>query len=103
MPLLMFSEAEALRFCNGCARSLPLDSFSPRADRPGQRRPRCKECHSRAGAIWRSLNPDYQREWVKANPTRVAASLRKRAEKLEALSTTQQQEHHHAQIHQASE
>lgn len=76
------------KLCNGCSRSLPLDAFSPRADRPGQRRPRCRECHARAGAIWRSLHPDYQRQWKQANPSKVAGYLRRRADKIDPPKET---------------
>lgn len=70
------------KLCNGCGRTLPLEDFAPRTDRPGQRRPRCRACHNQISACWRARNPDYQRQWVKDNPAKVAAYLRARADRL---------------------
>ena len=76
------------KMCDGCLRTLPLDEFPTRKHRgPHSRVSRCRTCRNRASAIWRSLHPDYQREWVARNPLKVAGYLRAQAARLEASVT----------------
>ncbi len=71
-----------LKRCGGCSRVWPLSVkyWHRRPSRPLGFSSRCRECRNEDTVAWREQHPDY-----KPDPARVAASLRRRADRLEAL------------------
>jgi hypothetical protein len=74
---------ETVKHCNGCGRWLPLDGFARRRDRPSGRASRCKDCCNVRTRAWHALHPTYAHDYRKAHPEKLAASLRRQADKLD--------------------
>jgi hypothetical protein len=59
--------------CITCHKELPIDDFGRRRSRSSKpdahwiygRYGECRECASKRKALWRSLHPNYMKEWYK--------------------------------------
>jgi hypothetical protein len=74
-----------LKRCAGCDKAWPLTApyWHRRPGRPLGFSSRCRECRNAAVLEWRQAHPDYR-----PDPLRLAASLRRRADKLELSAAT---------------
>ena len=70
------------RQCKGCEEWLPADDFNA-GSWPGSFHHKCRECQRADNIAWREANPDYWKNWQKANADKVLAIAHKRrAQKL---------------------
>jgi len=61
--------------CKTCKQELPIECFGKRRYRSNKddahwiysRYGECKECSRRRKALWRSLHPDYMKQWYQKN------------------------------------
>ena len=66
-----------VRKCTGCGQTKSIDYFyRDRANSSG-RYPQCKECKNRKTEVWRENNPDYQRQYYRANPEKGRAKTQR--------------------------